>query len=484
MEKNIKIFISYSWSTKEFIDWVRDDLATKLLNDGIEVILDQWDLKEGYDIYKFMESMVADETVDNVLVLCDKAYQEKANERRGGVGTETQIITPNVYADANQDKFIPIVVERDENGKDFIPIYMKGRKFIDFSSEELFIANYEHLLRTLYKRPQYRKPKKGNPPSYLFSEEEVNDYKFHFLLQQIKSDIFKQRTEAATYKINEFKNEFITSLNSFIIDKTGSAAEVAAVVEDKIDNSLILRNDYVEFIELVLLNNLIDVDFLIGFFEDLYNKYKEIKSNVSGTFYDIQFNHFQFLIRELFLYTVTVLINTERYETINKLINARYFLYREYVQNGKEGADFERFDCYLGSLEELQNKKFERKFYSYMAEKIVNRATINKLQKVDLAQTDTLLYYLSVLRTKESDRYWFPRLYVYLGYSKIELLQKIESRRHFDKVKALFGVNDIQELKELFFNFNNPYSQGYSHSFDNVPNISDYIEIEKIGKYS
>jgi len=484
MENNIKIFISYSWSTKKFIDWVRDDLATKLLNDGIEVVLDQWDLKEGYDIYKFMESMVADKTVDNVLVLCDKAYQEKANERRGGVGTETQIITPNVYADANQEKFIPIVVERDYNGNDFIPIYMKGRKFIDFSTEELFIENYEQLLRTLYKRPQYRKPKKGNPPSFLFNEEEVNDYKFHFLLQQIKSDISKQKNTAAKYKINEFKNEFITSFDSFIIEKTNSAAEVAVVVEDKIDNSIILRNDYVEFLELVLLNNLIEVDFLIGFFEDIYNKYKEIKSNVSGTFYDIQFDHFQFLIRELFLYTVTILINTERFETIKNLINARYFLYRDYVQNGKEGADFERFDCYLSSLEDLQNKKFEKKYFSYMAEKMVKRATLKKVQKVDLAQTDTLLYYLSVLRTKESDRHWFPRLYVYLGYSKMELLQKIESQRHFDKIRALFEVNNIQELKELFSNFNNPYSQGFSHSFENVPSISDYIEIEKIGKYS
>lgn len=44
-----------------------------------------------------MESMVQDSSIDKVLIICDKGYKEKADDREGGVGTETQIITPTLY---------------------------------------------------------------------------------------------------------------------------------------------------------------------------------------------------------------------------------------------------------------------------------------------------------------------------------------------------------------------------------------------------
>ncbi|MGY3314655.1 hypothetical protein ACV242_003151 [Peribacillus simplex] len=141
MSQDIKIFISYSWTNEKIIKWVRDDLATRLMDDGIEVVLDQWDLKEGHDIYEFMESMVNDPTINKVLVVCDKGYKQKANEREGGVGTETRIITPSLYKETNQEKFIPIVAERSEKGEDYIPTYMASRKYIDLSNDELFVEN-------------------------------------------------------------------------------------------------------------------------------------------------------------------------------------------------------------------------------------------------------------------------------------------------------------------------------------------------------
>jgi hypothetical protein len=54
-----KLFISYSWSNPEHEQFVLD-IATELVESGIDVILDKWDLKEGHDSYAFMEKMVAD----------------------------------------------------------------------------------------------------------------------------------------------------------------------------------------------------------------------------------------------------------------------------------------------------------------------------------------------------------------------------------------------------------------------------------------
>ena len=39
-----KVFISYSWSSPEPEQWVLD-IATELAENGVDVILDKWDLK-------------------------------------------------------------------------------------------------------------------------------------------------------------------------------------------------------------------------------------------------------------------------------------------------------------------------------------------------------------------------------------------------------------------------------------------------------
>ncbi|MPN13879.1 hypothetical protein SDC9_161205 [bioreactor metagenome] len=41
-----------------------------------------------------MEQSVTDPSITNVLILLDEQYENKANSRTGGVGTETQIIFP------------------------------------------------------------------------------------------------------------------------------------------------------------------------------------------------------------------------------------------------------------------------------------------------------------------------------------------------------------------------------------------------------
>ena len=43
-----KVFISYSWSKQKTQDDVIE-LATRLMHDGVDVVLDKWDLKEGQD---------------------------------------------------------------------------------------------------------------------------------------------------------------------------------------------------------------------------------------------------------------------------------------------------------------------------------------------------------------------------------------------------------------------------------------------------
>ena len=115
-----KIFISYAWSRQKTQDDVLE-LATCLRQDGIDVVLDKWDFKEGYDKYALMERCVTDENINRVLIICDKAYQERADGRQGGVGDETVVISSEVYGHMQQTKFVPLIFERDEDDKPFMP---------------------------------------------------------------------------------------------------------------------------------------------------------------------------------------------------------------------------------------------------------------------------------------------------------------------------------------------------------------------------
>ena len=144
------LFISYSWSDTEHEQWVVD-LATELRESGVDVILDKWDLKEGHDAFAFMEQMVTNPEIKKVAIVCDEKYAAKADGRAGGVGTETQIISREVYENQVQEKFVAVVREKDNEGKPYLPAYYKSRIYIDLSEADQYAENFERLLSLLHK---------------------------------------------------------------------------------------------------------------------------------------------------------------------------------------------------------------------------------------------------------------------------------------------------------------------------------------------
>ncbi|QNT72332.1 hypothetical protein FTE28_05490 [Bacillus licheniformis] len=101
--------------------------------------------------------------------------------------------------------------------------------------------------------------------------------------------------------------------------------------------------------------------------------------------------------------------------------------------------------------------------------------------KTEIANADVLLYYISALM-KENSRLWFPFSYIYLK-GKVTLLQKMESTRHFEKVKKIFDVSSKEEFLHKVKNFNNPMKEGYGGFNGSIPDITDNIKLEDICKY-
>src|ERR1035438_2422890 len=155
-----RVLMSYSWEGQEHNDWVLQ-LATQLQHDGIEVIFDQWHLHPGQEKQHFMEQAVTHS--DFVVVICTEKYAERANNREGGVGYESMIITAEMADQILTKKFIPVL--SSGSFKTSLPIYIKGRMGVDLSASPFSATEYERLIRAIHGEP-VQPPPIGPKPNF------------------------------------------------------------------------------------------------------------------------------------------------------------------------------------------------------------------------------------------------------------------------------------------------------------------------------
>ena len=153
MTRNPKVFISYSYDSPEHKQWV-SELAAKFRRDGVEAILDQWDLDRNQDLTQFVESGIR--AADRVLVICTDSYVRKANAGEDGVGYEPMIVTKKLVEDLGTNKFIPII--RQTLWEDKTPDFLKERVYIDFTDDDQFEEQFEELLHERLLVPPLQRP--------------------------------------------------------------------------------------------------------------------------------------------------------------------------------------------------------------------------------------------------------------------------------------------------------------------------------------
>jgi len=161
-----KVFISYCTKSKENEKWTVQ-LAKRLVTNGVDVVFDKWDLKPGQNIYVFMEQMVNNPEIHKVLMICDREYKIRADNRKFGSGEESQIISYEIYKNVYQEKFVPLVCEY-QNDEPCLPTFLKGTKYLNFLNEKNFAVEYKELLKFIYEIPLIEKPVIGKPPADIF----------------------------------------------------------------------------------------------------------------------------------------------------------------------------------------------------------------------------------------------------------------------------------------------------------------------------
>lgn len=473
---NPKVFISYSWAVQDRAK----ELADRLLANGVEAIIDIHDLKDGQDKYQFMEQAVNNPEIENVLILCDKTYTEKANSRSGGVGDETVIISPELYENLQQTKFIPVILEKDDNGKAYCPSYIKSRIYIDLSSIGQYESGFEQLLRDIYKKPLHRKPALGKRPEWIDETTELADFSaIRDALKQLKG-CSEEKDKKRDFLIKRAVDDFLIAAQQFVLTGTKPLEQEFVSI---IEQTKAFRDLYIDYWGSLFGDTIPFSELFIHFVEKLYNGLHDATGNRPSN--DKNFEIADFIIWECFIDTTALLLHYEDFQTLHDIIVRPYFVRESPLGGTLRAESIIEFRRYFEILERICKPASKTPNYITLAGDIlISRERKPVLTVKSISNADIVLYQLSRILLNSNNglmpRYWFPTSYVYYS-GKQEIWQRMASQSYCKKIAPLFNANSPQQIKKMI-DLEIPYREAsYPESFNTCPWISHSILPDEIG---
>ena len=438
-----KVFISYSWTTQHHRDRVKE-WADRLLHDGIEVIIDTYDLKSGQDKYNFMEKMVTDRTVTNVLVFCDRGYVEKADERNRGVGTESQIISQEIYEQVEQTKFIPIVCEFDDDNEPFLPIFFRSRMYIDFSSLEKTNANWESLLRHLYGKPEAEKPKVGEPPAYLRAKSTPASPAI-YSFEPLRRSILDAQPSLPLYR-KEFLDDCLRQADELRVRERPEVDNLDKMILENCGKLSVVRNHIVDWVilEASVAQTPDFSEALVELLEgigDLRSRPTELKE-WNDAWYEA---HWLFAF-ETFVYVIAALLKVRAFGDLNNLFTSHFLMPISEWDTNKQFVRFDGFWTVSGKLSKNLSSG-ETRYISPLAEVVKRQANREDVPFSDLIQADLLAMLASFI--PPCTRTWFPQLMLYSRYGEaFPFFVRASQHKHYANLATITGITDADVLRE------------------------------------
>jgi hypothetical protein len=428
-----KVFISYSWSSDAHQKSVIQ-LAERLISDGVDVVLDIWDLKTGNNLHKFMESMVVSSSITKVLLILDKYYKEKSNNGTGGVGIESEIVSGQIYNNANQDKFIPIVWEKDENNIPYLPVFLSSRFYIDLSQGNQK-DEYQDLLRIIFNKPRHVKPSLGKAPAYLFAEGSKSlPSSFYDITKVLNTGELASKR----FLLKTFFDDLYDSVQSLKIIEIQSATD--ELVLEKIQSFLPTLIEYDKILSnLIILEPKGILKYLRDFFESCLDSYSS--DDQSKPQHPNQFAAIKFVSQELLIHTVAVFLKSEYFSELNELLSSG-LIKRKW--NSKESGNIMQLYEPIEILDITRNRRLNLNRTSITADLIKERTTTGELTFDDITQADIILY----LRALFTQKHWFPRTLIYHNeWVTFDVFLRSEVTNYFYKFAPVIAIKDRSDLE-------------------------------------
>jgi len=165
-----------------------------------------------------METAVTE--AERVLIVCTDHYAKKANSRSGGVGYEAMVITSEIAATIDSDKFVPIL--RADEWESASPVWLRAKIGVDLREDPFSEDQYQRLLRSLHRRT-IEAPAIGPMP--LFQEPDGAE-----AMPVISSDVDSVAAEAIVGFTEATEANAFPQSNTFHLDEETLDSGFAAVV--------------------------------------------------------------------------------------------------------------------------------------------------------------------------------------------------------------------------------------------------------------
>lgn len=414
------------------------------MSDGVDVVLDVWDLSEGDDKYAFMERMVTDELVTHVLVFSDAEYTAKADARKAGVGTESQIISGEVYSKVQQSKFIPVVCEFDDSGEPSLPTFLKSRIWIDFSSPEAANDNWEQLIRVLYGKPAHAKPTLGKAPTYVTTDVTVPASPAVAKFAALKQAIIQEKRRLRFYR-QDFLDACYSYADALRIRERPNITSMGEKVLEDCGKLKLVRDHIVDWVFLESEVNPSEEfgEALVAMLERLV----ELKSRPPevNAWNDVWFEAHRVFVYETFLYIVAALMKTEAFDILHIVLTSHYLL-PETEAHGS--SRFGTFDTFYGFSKTLQILAPEGKeLHAPAAELIKRQGDRTDLPFTAVIQAELLVLMMAFITDGAR---WYPQTLHYYSSraGPFPFFVRAAQHRNFQKLSKITGIGSADQLRE------------------------------------
>ncbi len=366
------------------------------------------------------------------------------------MGTETQIISKEVYDKQSQDKFAAVVAEKDENGKPYLPTYYSSRIYIDLSESERYADEFERLLRWIFDKPLHVKPDVGKKPAFLEEGEHVTLGTTASFNRAI--DALKNHKSTAEGAVTDYIGMFAENLERFRIENPEGEFDDAVV--KNIEEFLPYRNEAIQIFTAIAKYAPEQVygEHVHRFFENIL-PYMDRPEHMTQ-WQESQFDNFKFIVHELFLYALGIFIRHERFELAQLLLEQRYYQPPHLVRDGRPMVSFAGFRQVMRSLVH-RNDRLGLQRLSVRADLLFERNEASGIDFRHIMQAGFVAFMRAELEAGEDFGGWWPEtlLYIHRHHGPFEIFARASSKQYFERVKGLLGIESPADLESLLTSY-------------------------------
>ena len=199
------------------------------------------------------------------------------------------------------------------------------------------------------------------------------------------------------------------NINKLEISKESkNSIEICENLCNIIKKNLTLRNQYITLLEKISKNKLeIEISSFIEFFEKMfditYHPYKN-KSQYTKFLND-------YILRELFLYSIAIPLKNKHYEFIKDLLYSPYY-FEDYLDKACRFSELDqRGDIYTNDLLKKYFNSQNKNYHNPLGYLMISNLHPN-YKKDNLVDADLLCFYITILYPNLF-KDWFPFLWIY-----------------------------------------------------------------------